>query len=108
MMDIPGSADDLTFAQPGSFFFRPLDSPGPCCVPNLKKIAPMITQANIGPNTPLGANLIAGGATFRVWGPGAHAVYLNGTVGGTGYWQKDADPGFRLAKDANDYWGGFW
>jgi hypothetical protein len=44
----------------------------------------MISQANISPNTLMGANLVAGGgATFRAWGPLASAVYINGTFGGT-------------------------
>jgi 1,4-alpha-glucan branching enzyme len=32
----------------------------------------------IDQNTPMGANLVAGGATFRVWAPNALAVYVNG------------------------------
>jgi hypothetical protein len=42
----------------------------------------MLSQANILPTTPVGANLI-GGATFRAWAPRATAVYVNGTFGGT-------------------------
>jgi len=42
----------------------------------------MISQANITPQTPMGANLINGGATFRAWAPRATAVYVNGTFGG--------------------------
>ena len=34
----------------------------------------MISQANISPETPMGANLSAGGATFRVWAPRAGAL----------------------------------
>jgi 1,4-alpha-glucan branching enzyme len=42
----------------------------------------MISQANISPNTPMGANLVpGGGATFRAWAPLANAVYINGTFG---------------------------
>ena len=33
---------------------------------------------HIYPSTPMGANLIADGATFRVWAPNAHAVYAIG------------------------------
>jgi len=36
----------------------------------------MVTQAHISDSTPLGAHLIAGGATFRLWAPRAQAVYL--------------------------------
>ncbi|MBF0343054.1 MAG: alpha amylase C-terminal domain-containing protein [Nitrospirae bacterium] len=34
------------------------------------------SQSNISENTPMGANLISGGATFRVWAPGAKEVYV--------------------------------
>jgi hypothetical protein len=37
---------------------------------------PTITQDHIDGNTPLGANLVAGGATFRVWAPAASEVHL--------------------------------
>ena len=44
----------------------------------------MISQANISPNTPMGANLVSGGgATFRVWAPLASSVYINGAFNGT-------------------------
>jgi 1,4-alpha-glucan branching enzyme len=33
---------------------------------------------HIHPGTPMGANLIAGGATFRVWAPHARAVHVIG------------------------------
>ena len=33
---------------------------------------------HIHPGTPMGANLIADGATFRVWAPHARAVYVVG------------------------------
>jgi len=66
----------------------------------------MISQQNISPSTPMGANLVAGGgATFRVWAPRATAVYLNGVFAGaplTG--PTDA---LLLAKDANGYWAGY-
>jgi hypothetical protein len=34
------------------------------------------SQLNITPNTPMGASLIAGGATFRTWAPHASEVYI--------------------------------
>jgi 1,4-alpha-glucan branching enzyme len=68
----------------------------------------MITQQYIDSNTPLGANLTAGGATFRVWGPGAQRVFLNGSLGGESHWQKDQDPSVLLSKDRAGYWAGFW
>jgi 1,4-alpha-glucan branching enzyme len=58
--------------------------------------------AHISPNTPMGANLIADGATFRVWAPNATAVHVRGSFNG-----------FTLRDDAAlirgdlGYWHGF-
>jgi hypothetical protein len=41
-----------------------------------------LSQTNIDSSTPMGATLVSGGATFRVWGPLAQAVYLNGQFAG--------------------------
>jgi len=66
----------------------------------------MISQANILPATPMGANLIAGGgATFRVWAPRATAVYVNGTFGGTPQTAQADD--LLMVKDTDGYWTGF-
>ena len=66
----------------------------------------MISQANILPTTPMGANLVdGGGTTFRVWAPRATAVYVNGTFGGTPMTGQTDD--LLMAKDANGYWTGF-
>jgi len=66
----------------------------------------MISQANISPNTPMGADLAGGGgATFRAWAPLATAVYINGTFGGSS--MTGQSPNLLLAKDANGYWTGF-
>jgi 1,4-alpha-glucan branching enzyme len=66
----------------------------------------MISQANISPNTPMGANLVSGGGTtFRAWAPLAAAVYLNGTFGGTP--TTGQSDNLLLAKNANGYWTGF-
>ncbi len=65
----------------------------------------MISQANILPTTPMGANLVHGGATFRVWAPRATAVYVNGTFGGVTKTGQTAD--LLMAKEANGYWTGF-
>jgi 1,4-alpha-glucan branching enzyme len=66
----------------------------------------MISQTNITPTTPMGANLVSvGGATFRAWAPLANAVYINGTFGGTPATGQSGD--LLLAKDANGYWAGF-
>jgi 1,4-alpha-glucan branching enzyme len=67
----------------------------------------MLSQDNIGPNTPMGGNIAANGATFKVWAPGAQGVYLNGTFGGNNRWKQDADPGLLLQKDNAGYWAGF-
>jgi 1,4-alpha-glucan branching enzyme len=66
----------------------------------------MISQQNISPNTPMGANLASGGgATFRVWAPRATAVYLNGTFNGETLTGQIND--LLLSKDARGYWAGF-
>jgi 1,4-alpha-glucan branching enzyme len=66
----------------------------------------MLSQANISPNTPMGANLVeGGGATFRVWAPRATAVYVNGSFGGT--WHSGQTDDLLMAKDGNGYWTGF-
>jgi 1,4-alpha-glucan branching enzyme len=66
----------------------------------------MISQANILPDTPMGANLInGGGATFRAWAPRAIAVYVNGAFGGTPMTGQTDD--LLMAKDPNGYWTGF-
>ena len=58
----------------------------------------MLSQANILPTTPMGANLMdGGGATFRLWAPLASAVYVNGTFGGT--WQSGQTDDLLMAKD---------
>ena len=59
----------------------------------------MLSQKNIRATTPMGATLIdGGGATFRVWGGRAKAVYLNGVFGGvtrTGMVPDEHAPGLR-------------
>ena len=64
----------------------------------------MISQANITTGTPMGANLIAGGATFRAWAPRATAVYVNGTFGGVARIGQTDD---LLMANTNGYWTGF-
>jgi 1,4-alpha-glucan branching enzyme len=51
-------------------------------------------------NTPMGANLVEGGATFRVWAPHAHSVYacVNGAEA------KDTN---LLTRDEQGHWRGF-
>lgn len=62
-----------------------------------------LTQDHIGPATPMGANLVDGGATFRVWAPGALQVYL--ALDGV---DSQPDPNRALVKDpASGHWTGF-
>jgi 1,4-alpha-glucan branching enzyme len=65
---------------------------------------PTITQDHLDSNTPLGANLTGGGATFRVWAPGAAAVHLKLNTPSS---QFQPGPGTLLTKDAGGFWGGF-
>ena len=57
----------------------------------------------IDSNTPMGANLVNGGATFRVWAPRARGVHL---VSDLSQWH--ATPANELTRDDNGYWAGFW
>ncbi|HSJ04865.1 MAG TPA: alpha-amylase family glycosyl hydrolase [Verrucomicrobium sp.] len=67
------------------------------------------SQHLINAGTPLGANLVAGGATFRTWAPAAKEVYLVQNDSGTevpGVWTRnEAD---LLVKDSHGCWGGFF
>ena len=65
----------------------------------------MISQSNIAPDTPMGANLVEGGATFRVWAPGAREVYVNGTFGGVPMWDQVSE--LLMAKNDHGHWTGF-
>ncbi|MGY3610864.1 MULTISPECIES: alpha amylase C-terminal domain-containing protein [unclassified Bradyrhizobium] len=60
-------------------------------------------MSHVGPHTPMGANLLAGGATFRAWAPRASAVYVTGSFN---RWIA-TDENCRLVRDANGYWAGF-
>jgi 1,4-alpha-glucan branching enzyme len=66
------------------------------------------SQLNITSSTPLGANLVAGGATFRTWAPAAREVYValrqqNGVAASL----FPKDPEHLLVKDAAGVWAGF-
>lgn len=65
-----------------------------------------VTQDHITRDTKMGANLVVGGATFRVWAPRAQAVYLNGRFGTTDLWIKE-HPDLLLKKYDRGYWAGF-
>ena len=64
-----------------------------------------VSQHYITPQTPLGANLIPGGATFRVWAPNADAVYISGNFNNSDNWQPAESN--KLVKDPAGYWAGF-
>src|SRR5271168_1226657 len=66
-----------------------------------------LSQSNITSNTPMGATLVPGGATFKIWGPLAQAVYLNGEFGGVANWSTNTNADLLLVKDATGYWTGF-
>jgi 1,4-alpha-glucan branching enzyme len=57
---------------------------------------------HITPGTPMGANLIADGATFRVWAPNAVNVFVLGDFNG-----RVKDDSSLLTKDAIGHWVGF-
>lgn len=66
---------------------------------------PRVTGDHVGPRTPMGANLVADGATFRLWAPRAKAVHVVGRFGGHELWQvTDAN---RLSAIGNGHWAGF-
>jgi 1,4-alpha-glucan branching enzyme len=57
---------------------------------------------HIHPGTPMGANLIAGGATFRVWAPNARAVYVIGDFN-----DRERTDASLLNRDQHGHWRGF-
>ncbi|MBX3346947.1 MAG: alpha amylase C-terminal domain-containing protein [Nitrospira sp.] len=58
--------------------------------------------AHIHPDTPMGANLVAGGATFRVWAPQAKAVYVVGDFN-----HRVRNDAALLTRDRQGHWRGF-
>jgi 1,4-alpha-glucan branching enzyme len=57
---------------------------------------------HIHPGTPMGANLIADGATFRVWAPHAHSVHVIGDFN-----DRRRDQASLLTRDDRGHWLGF-
>lgn len=57
---------------------------------------------HIHPGTPMGANLIADGATFRVWAPQARAVYVIGDFN-----HRVRNDASLLTRDEFGHWRGF-
>lgn len=62
----------------------------------------MVTQANITSSTPLGATLVPGGATFRIWAPRAQSVHI---VGDFNAWS--VTPADALLQRPSGDWVGF-
>src|SRR5579864_7589373 len=60
------------------------------------------SQQNIRPDTPMGANLVAGGATFRTWAPNATAVCVIGDFNNFTVQDDSA-----LVPDGKGHWLGF-
>ena len=58
---------------------------------------------HIHPGTPMGANLIADGATFRAWAPNARSVYVIGDVNNRARTEANL-----LTRDAFGHWRGFF
>lgn len=66
------------------------------------------SQLHIDSNTPMGATLVADGATFRVWAPAARAVYVLTddltAARAPGWSPKEKD---LLVRHADETWNGF-
>lgn len=65
----------------------------------------MLSQVNITADAPMGATIVDGGATFRVWAPRAQRIYLNGTFAGVA--AQGQKPELEMAPDGRGYWTGF-
>src|SRR5262245_12349242 len=67
------------------------------------------SQDHITADTPMGANLAPGGATFRVWAPAADSVYVvlhDFDLSQPGHWTpNDAD---KLKRYDDGRWAGFF
>ncbi|MGZ8445123.1 MAG: 1,4-alpha-glucan branching protein, partial [Candidatus Binatia bacterium] len=57
---------------------------------------------HIGANTPMGANLIGDGATFRVWAPHAKSVHVIGDFN-----NRQRNVNSLLTRDHQGHWRGF-
>lgn len=61
------------------------------------------SQMHITPRTPMGANVLPDGTTFRVWAPGAHEVHA---VGDFNDWTRDEAS--KLVRHDDGRWTGFF
>ncbi len=61
------------------------------------------SQEHIDLDTPMGANLTASGATFRVWAPAAESVYVCGDFNDWGR----GEAGRLVRQPGTGYWAGF-
>lgn len=61
-----------------------------------------VTQEHLGPATPMGATLVADGATFRVWAPNAYEVHV---LGEATAWVPATET--RLQRAEGGHWWGF-
>lgn len=60
------------------------------------------SMRHIAPDTPMGANLVENGATFRVWAPSAIEVHI---LGDFNAWTRG--PASLLQRDERGHWAGF-
>lgn len=67
------------------------------------------SQQGILSSTPMGATLVPGGATFRVWAPRAREVHVSLPVSGTPHGAPFVPtPATLLARGPDDHWTGFF
>ena len=59
-------------------------------------------MTNIDDGTPMGANLVAGGATFRVWAPKAKSVHVIGEFN-----TRKRNDASLLTRNSRGVWQGF-
>jgi 1,4-alpha-glucan branching enzyme len=64
-----------------------------------------VSQAYIHRDTPMGANLVADGAAFRVWAPNARRVHVVGNLGGGNDWTPHDSN--LLTLGPRGHWTGF-
>lgn len=59
----------------------------------------------IGEDSPMGARIVPGGATFRCWAPRARAVHVTGCFAGQEQWEPNQAN--SMTRDWRGYWSGF-